>query len=53
MKHPTLNWVGDFLFVRVEFDHEELMSCVYESLCVKYEFEFDTFTFEEQCDDSL
>jgi len=27
--------------------------CVYESFCVEYEPEFDTFAFDEQCDDSL
>ena len=31
IKHPTLNLVGDFLLVGVEFDHKELMSCMYET----------------------
>jgi len=29
------------------------MSCVYELFCVEYEPEYDTFAFEEQCDESL
>jgi len=50
----SLNWVGDFSLGGVEFDsEEELMSCVYESFCVEYEPEFNTFIFEEQCNDSL
>jgi len=46
--------VSDFLLGGVEFEHEEkLMLCVNESFYMKYELEFDTFAFEEQCDDSL
>jgi len=29
------------------------MTCVYESFCMEYEPEFDTFVSEEQCDNSL
>ena len=50
----TINLVSDFLLGGVEFEHEEkLMLCVNESFYMKYELEFDTFAFEEQCDDSL
>ena len=39
---------------KVEVDYEEeLISCVYEPFCMGYEPEFDTFAFEDQCDDSL
>jgi len=49
VEHHTLNSEGDFLLGEVEFEHEEeLMSCMYESFCVEYELEFDTFAFEEQ-----
>ena len=42
--HHILNWVGDFLLGKVELDcEEELMPCVYELFCTKYELEYDTF----------
>ena len=43
----------DFSCGELEFDDDEVASCVYESFCTEYEPEFDTFAFDEQCDDSL
>ena len=45
----VLNWVDDFSLEGVDFDHEkESMSCVYESFCMEYEPEYDTFVFDDQ-----
>ena len=45
---------GRLLIWGIEFDDDdELVSYVYESFCMEYEPEFDTFAFDEQCDDSL
>ena len=40
--------------IEVDFDHEkELMSCVYESFCMEWKLEYDTFAFDDQCHDLL
>ena len=54
IKYSTLNWVGDFSLEEVKFDHnEELMSFMYESFCMEYELEYDTFVFDDQRDNPL
>jgi len=53
VEHSTLHWVEDFSYGELEFNHDELESCLYESFCMEYEPEFDTLAFDEQCDDSL
>jgi len=50
----TLRWVEDLSCGELELvNDDELASCVYESFCMECEPEFDTFAFDEQCDDSL
>jgi len=52
VEHSTFNWVGDSSLEEVGFDHEEeYIWCVYESFYVKCELEYDTFVFDDQCDD--
>jgi len=54
IEHSTLHWVEDLACEELEFvNDDEIASCVYESFCMEYEPEFDTFSFDEQCDDSL
>ena len=53
-EHSTLNWIGNFSLKNMEFDHEkELMPCVYEPFYMEYGPEYNTFAFDDQCDDLL
>jgi len=46
--------VEDIACRELEFvNDDEIASCVYESFCIEYEPEFNAFSFDEQCDDSL
>jgi len=54
IEHSTLHWVEDHACEELEFvNDDKIGSCVYESFCMECEPEFDTFAFDEQCDDSL
>ena len=44
----------DLACEELEFvNDDEIALCVYESFFMEYEPEFDTFSFDEQCDDSF
>ena len=52
--NTPLHWVENLTCEELEFvNDDEIASCVYESFCMQYEPEFETFSFNEQCDDSL
>jgi len=47
IEHSTLHWVEDLACEELEFvNDDEIGSCVYESFCMEYEHEFDTFAFD-------
>jgi len=48
IEHSTLYLVEDLACEELEFvNDDEIASCVYESFCMKYEPEFDTFSFDQ------
>jgi len=49
MNHSTLNWVGDFSYVELEFELTDEVAVEYESFHMDDEHEYDVFHFGDAC----
>jgi len=49
LSHCTLNWVGDFSYDELEFEHVDEFAVEYESFFINDEPEDDVFDFDDAC----